>query len=47
MPSMSRAAARPRYGVLDVVALLFRELWVMLLVFAILMIGTGAARWPG
>jgi len=36
MPSMSRAAARPRYGVLDVVALLFRELWVMLLVFAIL-----------
>ncbi|HUH22674.1 MAG TPA: chain-length determining protein, partial [Brevundimonas sp.] len=32
----SRAAARPRYGVLDVVALLFRELWVMALVFAVL-----------
>jgi uncharacterized protein involved in exopolysaccharide biosynthesis len=39
----SRAAARPRYGVLDVVALLFRELWVMVLVFAVLFVlGAGA-----
>ena len=32
----SRAAARPRYGVLDVVTLLFRELVLMVLVFVIL-----------
>jgi uncharacterized protein involved in exopolysaccharide biosynthesis len=32
----SRAAARPRYGVLDVVTLLFRELVLMVLVFVVL-----------
>lgn len=36
MRMASRAAARPRYGVLDVVALLFRELLVMVLVFVVL-----------
>ena len=38
------AGTRPRYGVLDVVALLVREWWVMLLVFAVIcVIGLGAA----
>ena len=36
MRSTAYAAARPRYGVMDVVALLSRELLVMVLVFAVL-----------
>ena len=44
MRSTAYAAARPRYGVFDVVALLFRELWLMVLVFAVLFaIGVAAA----
>lgn len=36
MRSTTLTATRPRYGVLDVVALLFRELWLMILVFLVL-----------
>lgn len=36
MASTSFATARPRYGVLDVVALLFRELLLMVVVFVVL-----------
>ncbi len=44
MRSTAYAASRPRYGVIDVVVLLFRELWLMILVFAILfIIGAAAA----
>ena len=44
MRSTAYAASRPRYGVLDVVVLLFRELWLMILIFAILfIIGTALA----
>ena len=44
MRSTAYAASRPRYGVLDVVVLLFRELWLMILIFAILfIIGAAAA----
>lgn len=44
MRSTAYAASRPRYGVTDVVVLLFRELWLMILVFAILfIIGAAAA----
>ena len=35
-------ATRPRYGVMDVVALLFRELLLMILIFAVIF-GIGAA----
>lgn len=36
-------SARPRYGVFDVVGLLFRELWVMILVFLLVVaVGTAA-----
>lgn len=44
MRSTAYATARPRYGVMDVVALLFRELLVMILIFAVLFaIGAAAA----
>jgi uncharacterized protein involved in exopolysaccharide biosynthesis len=32
----SLAAARPRYGVIDVVALLFRELVLMIVIFLVI-----------
>ena len=36
MRSTAHAAARPRYGVVDVVALLFRELLLMVVIFLVL-----------
>ena len=36
MPSTAHVTARPRYGVLDVVGLLFRELLLMIVVFLVI-----------
>lgn len=43
MASNSFGYGRPRYGVLDIVALLCRELWLMVLVFAVLVALGGLA----
>ena len=44
MPSTAYVTARPRYGVLDVVGLLFRELLLMIVVFVVLLaLGVAAA----
>ena len=42
MRSTAYVTARPRYGVLDVVALLFRELILMIVIFLVIFV-IGAA----
>lgn len=41
-PSLSFGAYRPRYGLMDIIGLLFRELWLMILIF-IIVFALGAA----
>lgn len=43
MRSNAYASARPRYGLNDIVVLLWRELWVMILVFLLIFIAGAAA----
>jgi len=43
MRSTTTVSTRPRYGILDVVGLLFRELWLMVLIFLLVFaVGAGA-----